>query len=214
LAILRQESGLNHYHEPSGSDADSFITIGLDHNAGEDYIITSRGYGAGQYTLFHHPPTADEVNDFMLDPAKNVQRASSELRAKFDHFVNGGTPGTTADERIAEFGAGPLRACKFSRDDARFQTACGQCLAEAGFQDLVANVTPLFPGSQSRYQPTPLRSSFTRYSAVPVRGRIACDWPYAVRRYNGSGMDSYHYQAQVLLNLKQLAKVPPAGGGV
>ena len=209
LAILKQESGLQHFHVPSGDDTDSFITIGLDHNAGEDYIITSRGYGAGQYTLFHHPPTTTEVNDFMLDPAKNVQRASSELRAKFDHFVNGGTPGTTADDRIGEFGAGPLRACKFSSGDPRFQTACGQCLVDAGSADIVANVTPLFSISQSRYQPTPLRSSFTKYSAVPVRGRIGCDWPYAVRRYNGSGMDSYHYQAQVLLNLKQLAPVGP-----
>ena len=208
LAILKQESGLQHFHQPSGNDADSFITIGLDNNAGEDFIITSRGYGAGQYTLFHHPPTADEVNGFMLDPAKNVQRASLELQNKFSHFVNGGTSGTNADERIAEIGPGPLRACKFARDDSRYQTACGQCLADAGFEDIVVNITPLFAGSQSRYQPTSLRSSFTRYSGVPVRGRIGCDWPYAVRRYNGSGMDSYHYQAQVLLNLKALTAAP------
>jgi hypothetical protein len=26
-------------------------------------------------------------------------------------------------------------------------------------------------------------------------------WPYAVRRYNGAGVNSYHYQAQVLLRV-------------
>jgi len=30
---------------------------------------------------------------------------------------------------------------------------------------------------------------------------IPCDWPYAVRRYNGSGLNSYHYQAKILLNV-------------
>ena len=37
---------------------------------------------------------------------------------------------------------------------------------------------------------------------MPIRARFECDWPYAVRLYNGGGMDSFHYQAQVLLNLK------------
>ena len=204
LAILKQESDLKHFHEPSGSDEDSFIVTGLDTATGVDYVITSRGYGAGQYTLFHHPPAASEVSDFMLDVGKNVQRASSELRDKFDHFVNGVTPDTSADDRIAEFGSGPLRTCKFSQDDPKFLTGCSQCLANAGYHDIVAGMTPLFLGSTSCYQTTALRPGFTEYSGVPVRGAIGCDWPYAVRRYNGGGMDSYHYQAQVLLNLKAL----------
>jgi hypothetical protein len=36
---------------------------------------------------------------------------------------------------------------------------------------------------------------------VPVRKNIGCDWPYAIRRYNGAGINSYHYQAKVLKNL-------------
>ena len=28
------------------------------------------------------------------------------------------------------------------------------------------------------------------------------DWPYAVRRYNGSGVNSFWYQAEVLLKVK------------
>ena len=36
------------------------------------------------------------------------------------------------------------------------------------------------------------------YDAVPVRAKIGCDWPYAVRRYNGSGVNSYHYQTRIM----------------
>lgn len=36
---------------------------------------------------------------------------------------------------------------------------------------------------------------------MPDRAAFGCDWPYAVRRYNGSGINSYHYQAQVLRRL-------------
>jgi hypothetical protein len=202
LAILVQESGLKHFHEPQGEDVDTFITTGLDTGTGQDFVITSRGYGAGQYTLFHHPPTAAEVSDFMLDVTKNVQRASRELRDKFDHFIIGPTSATRADDRIAEHGSGPLRMCKFASGDPQFLKDCANCLAEAGVQNLVKDSSPLFPGSSSTYQPTALRNHFTEYNDVPVRARFECDWPYAVRRYNGSGMDSFHYQAQVLLNLK------------
>ena len=204
LAILKQESDLKHFHEPSGSDEDTFIVVGLDTGTGQDHVITSRGYGAGQYTLFHHPPAAHEVKDLMLDVEKNVQRASLELRDKFDHFVNGGTAGMRADDRIAEAGSGPLRLCKFSREDGRFFKDCRQCIADAGTHDIVAGITPLFAGAPSFYHPTALRANFTEYADVPVRSAMQCDWPYAVRRYNGGGMDSYHYQAQVLLNLKNL----------
>ena len=31
-----------------------------------------------------------------------------------------------------------------------------------------------------------------------MRRNFECDWPYAVRRYNGSGPNSYSYQALVL----------------
>jgi hypothetical protein len=204
LAILKQESNLRHFNEPTGKDEDTFIVVGLDTRSEAQFIITSRGFGAGQYTLFHHPPAPEEVTDFMLDATKNVQRATGELRDKFDHFVNGSTPGTRADDRIAETGPGPLRLCKFAVDDPRFLTDCRQCLVDAGLTDIVSGTTPLFTGASRTYQPTKLRPDFTLYPNVPVRKEIGCDWPYAVRRYNGGGMDSYHYQAQVLLNLKTL----------
>jgi len=59
---------------PHGPDQDAFVTIGLDrNNPARPDEITSRGYGLGQRTLFHHPPTAAEVRDFIQDPVNNVQ---------------------------------------------------------------------------------------------------------------------------------------------
>jgi len=200
VAILKQESGLKHFHEPGHGDEDSYITVGLDAKAPEEHVILSRGYGAGQYTLFHHPPRPEEVSGFMLDVAGNVRRAVTELREKFDTFVNGHTGDTRSDDRIAEAGSGPLRPCKYTTGDPRYLTDCKNCAIQAGTQEIRAGVTPLYPGSATTFQPSSFHQE-TTYTGVPVRGSIGCDWPYAVRRYNGSGMDSYHYQVQVLTRL-------------
>jgi peptidoglycan hydrolase-like protein with peptidoglycan-binding domain len=208
MAIMKQESGLKHFNEPKIGDDDKFITVGLDRNVeGQLHIITSRGYGAGQFTLFHHPPQQSEVTDFMLDVSKNVQKASNELRQKFDQFVIGTTPGTRADDRIAEVGTGPLRLCKFKPDEAGFMRDCKQCLMDAGKTNIVANVTPVFNGSSTVFASTSLYDmarDAAFYQDVPVRAEIPCDWPYAVRRYNGSGPLSYHYQVRVLKHLQSL----------
>jgi len=201
MAIMKQESNLKHFREPGAGDSDSFIVTGLDTNdTTRPQRITSRGYGIGQYTLFHHPPTAGEVTDVMLDPTKNAQETIASLREKFDGFVNGATGGTQADDRLAEFGTGPLRLCKYAPGDSRFMGDCRHCALDAGAVDIESGVTPLFPGSNETYQPTQYYKNAS-YQGVPVRANIGCDWPYAARRYNGSGMNSYHYQVAVLKNL-------------
>jgi hypothetical protein len=202
MGILRQESGLKHYNEPRGKDEDSYILVGLDTNASEKFIIPSRGYGAGQYTLFHHPPQKEEVEDFMLDVGKNLQKAMGELREKFTLFVNGGTSGTRSDDRIAEYGNGPLRPCKYPAGDERFMADCRQCAVDAGQVNIQEGVTPLYKGSAFKFVPTQYYRTAS-YPSVPVRRNMGCDWPYAVRRYNGAGINSYHYQAIVLKNVLQ-----------
>jgi len=199
LAILLQESGGLHFRMPTAANADDFIVVGLDRNdRGNPDHITSRGYGIGQYTLFHHPPTADEVETLMLDPVRNVQRAVSELNEKLENFVNGPTPGRQADDRLAEFGRGELRRCRYEGSDPRFMTDCVRCAAEA-LVDIGA-VTPLHPRTAETLHPTEYHHE-TTYAGVPDRSKLGCDWPYAVRRYNGSGVNSYHYQYQVLQRL-------------
>src|SRR6266704_3543895 len=77
LAVLAQESGLRHFRVPRLGDPDDFLVIGLNRgDAVRPDHITSRGYGIGQYTLFHHPPRADEVRTVMIDPLLNVRRAA------------------------------------------------------------------------------------------------------------------------------------------
>src|SRR5947207_3333501 len=110
LGYLR--NGLDgHFRVPHPNDPDDFIVVGLNRgDAVRPDHITSRGYGIGQYTLFHHPPRADEVRTVLIDPLLNVRRAARELREKFDRFLVGAGLAVRPDERVAELGGGPLRA--------------------------------------------------------------------------------------------------------
>lgn len=205
LAMMVQESGGQHFRVPAGSDEDSYVVVGLDRNSDDPDRITSRGYGLGQYTIFHHPPRQDEIDGFIADPVANVSKAFAELRQKFDRFVVG--PDSRASDRDAEHPLLPLRECKFARSDPLFLRDCRHCAELAGKRDIEAGM-PLYSGASASYQPTKYYASAS-YSGVPVRADFLCDWPYAMRRYNGSGVNSYHYQARVLLNL--LSKAIPPG---
>ena len=204
LGVLSQESDLKHYNEPRPGDSDTFIVLGLDKNATEKFIVTSRGYGAGQFTLFHHPPRPEEVATYLTDVRKNVSAAIGELREKFDKFIIGPSSGLQADDRLAEIGSGPLRLCKFATTDPRYFRDCQQCLKDAGAVNIQAGITPLYPGSTSKYQPTQYYATAS-YPNVPNRARVGCDWPYAIRRYNGSGINSFHYQIRVIRKIQKLA---------
>lgn len=194
IAILKQESDLRHYNE-----ADAFVYVGLDRNNEGTAQVTSRGYGIGQFTIFHHPPRPDEVTDFMDDPTKNVSKAQKELREKFDNFVVG-----KASDRTAEIGNGPLRLCKYASSDPRYLTDCRQCCIDAGSRDIHQG-DPFYAGAKptDTMQPTQYYAS-AEYTNIPKREAIGCDWPYAVRRYNGGGVNSYHYQARVLRNVRDV----------
>ncbi len=197
-AILEQESGLKHFEIPTARDLDDFIVLGLDHNdSAHTYRITSRGYGAGQYTLFHHPPRQDEIERFMLSVEGNLSCAIKELREKFERFVNGSTSQTTADDRVREHGRGSLRVCTYQATDPRYLRDCAQCMDRAKTHTITAGETPFYAGSSGFYRLTQYHKT-SSLTDVPIRRRIPCDWPYAVRRYNGSGVNSYWYQAKVL----------------
>jgi hypothetical protein len=200
LAILHQVCNCRHFQVPPAAGGDSFVTVGLDrNNPASSAAITSRGYGIGQFTLFHHPPTAAEMAGVITNPVQNVGQAVSALADKFNHFLNGATPAVVADDRIAEYGTGALRPCQFPASDSRYMAACASCLTAATLTNITAGVTPLFAGSPDSYAATQYHPG--SYQNVPVRANIHCDWPYAVRRYNGSGVNSYDYQAEVLLRI-------------
>jgi len=202
VAIVMQESGGQHFRVPVGDD-DNFVVVGLDHgDKANPERITSRGYGIGQYTLFHHPPRSEELADFILDPVNNVQRAFGELRGKFDRFLVG--PSDYADDRKREHPLLPLRMCRYPPGDVRYLRDCRNCALQARKIN-VSQGTPFFAGAAATYQPDQYYKSAT-YVGVPDRADFLCDWPYAVRRYNGSGNDSFHYQTRVLSNLLRLPR--------
>jgi peptidoglycan hydrolase-like protein with peptidoglycan-binding domain len=205
-AMVVQESSGRHFNVPRAGDSDTFVIVGLDRNdeASADHI-TSRGYGIGQYTIFHHPPRPQELQDAIVDPLRNVQKAYAELRDKFDHFVAG--PASRADDRTAEHPQLPLRVCKYPPSDQRYLRNCRNCAVAARKVNIVRG-TPVYAGASISYQPSQYYPS-ANYAGVPDRADFPCDWPYAVRRYNGSGNNSFHYQIRVLLNL--LAQPPLAG---
>ena len=199
LAMFRQESNLQHYCVPTGANSDNFVTLGLDTKFPEQpNRVTSRGYGLGQFTIFHHPPRPAEVADFILDPVRNVAKAHTEFREKFDHFVVASPP-EGADDRRAEHPGEPLRLCKFPPSDPRFLRDCRACAAEAPRLTIRAD-TPVIAGSATKYGDQELYHEYP-LTEVPNRAAFECDWPYAARRYNGSGPLSYNYQSRILRNL-------------
>ncbi len=136
----------------------------------------------------------------MLDVEKNVQKAARELKYKFDYFVNGNTTGTRADDRYVEYGNDPLRVCKYPHGDERYLRDCQECMIAAGSTSIRDGVTPIYKGSSHKFVPTQYYKTAS-YDNVPIRKNIGCDWPYAARRYNGSGIHSYHYQVRILRNI-------------
>ena len=198
IAIVRQESDARHFNEPSKGNDDRFVTIGLDRNdpANPDHI-TSRGYGIGQYTFFHHPLSKDELAGYVSDCVLNVKNSYVELRGKFDKFIVG--PSSKADDRTAEHPHLPLRLCKYQPTDPLYMRDCKNCALGARKIDIAPGM-PFYNGSSAGYETSQYYKS-ANYMGVPDRADFLCDWPYAVRRYNGAGVNSFHYQMRVVLNL-------------
>ena len=151
LAIVEQESDGKHFRVPPLGDDDSYVTVGLDrNNTAQTDQVTSRGYGIGQYTLFHHPPSSQDVANHVADPVRNVRNTYTELRAKFDGFVVGKNG---ADDRAAEHPQLPLRLCKFPPSDVRYFRDCRNCALGARKLDIERG-TPVYRSASLTYQPT------------------------------------------------------------
>jgi hypothetical protein len=202
LAIVLQESTGLHFSVPRNQDQDDFVIIGLDHakDAPPDQI-TSRGYGIGQYTLFHHPPSTSEVQRCIVDPVGSVALAYTTLHDKIALAI-------PSPDRQTEHPQQQFRPCRYAASDPRYLRDCTACTRATRKLDIQPG-TPFYLGSDGTYQPTKYHPTAT-YSGVPDRADFPCDWPYAVRRYNGDGPDSYHYQAEVLLRLLNLPTPSPA----
>lgn len=199
IAILEQESDLQHYRVPSAGNEDNFILVGLDTNdKAAPARVTSRGYGVGQYTFFHHPLTQHEIDTYVRDVANNVHCAIAELLEKFNKFVVG--PADTADDHADEHPSEALRICQHQPGNALRMKDCRNCLNTVAHCAISANQTHWFADSPGVYAPTQYHRAI-EYRNVPVRKDVPCDWPYAARRYNGSGVNSFHYQTKILMRV-------------
>jgi len=205
LAMFMQESHGQHYAVPERvGDEDTYITLGLDREPSAPDRITSRGYGIGQYTIYHHPPRASELADFVVDPLRNTDKAFEVLADKFAHFVLGANGAYDHDAEHKLLTA--LRICRYGPGDSRYMNACWACASAVRRID-IAPTSPVYAGARETYGQAPHYRP-TTYRGVPDRAEFLCDWPYAARRYNGGGPDSFNYQAIVLCNL--LLGGPPA----
>lgn len=199
MAIFQHETGARHFREDDAG-APGFMTLCLDRNDGAapDHI-TSRGYGLGQHTLFRQPPIQADIDSQILDPVANAKSAAYLLRDRFDYGLVSANPALRANDRFSEWPISPLRLCKYASADPRYLSDCKACAAKAGTVDVTPG-HPVYPGASLAWADTPAQSC-DALQAAPDRTGFQCDWPYAVRRYNGGGIESYHYQLRVLLNL-------------
>lgn len=199
VAMARQESGARHFREPAGPDEDDFLRLSLAVDPATPSRVTARGYGLGRYVIHHHPPRPEELRDVIANPVRNLKRIRDGLRDAFEGALLGGHPETAAADRLAEHPLLPLRACRYRPGDPRYLADCGSCARQASRRDLRPG-TPLHRGAKATYGRAP--DAAYGYAAVPDRACFPCDWPYAARRYRGIGVESYHYQARLLLELR------------
>jgi hypothetical protein len=80
--------------------------------------------------------------------------------------------------------------------DPKYLRDCRACAAAARKVEIHRG-TPAYSGASFGYQTTQYYAT-TDYYNVPDRSDFACDWPYAMRRYNGGNVNSFHYQTKVL----------------
>jgi hypothetical protein len=211
VAMARQESGARHFREPSGRDEDDFLRLSLAGDPAAPSRVTARGYGLGHYVIHHHPPRPEELRDVIANPVNNLQRIRDGLRDAFEGGLVGGRPESAAPDRLAEHPLLPLRACRYRPGDPRYLTDCGACARQAMRRDIRPG-TPLHRGAEATYGAMP--DAAYGYPGVPDRACFPCDWPYAARRYRGTGVDSYHYQARLLIDLRDGPAEPaPAARG-
>ncbi len=190
--------------------SDGLIRLVLERgDAAAPQRITARRYGLAGYRLDHHPPTAAEVAAVIVDPIGNAGQAAAALEAAFGALpVRRRIAGAAgSDDRDAEHPILDLRPCRYPPQDPRFLRDCRACAAAAGTVAIVGGA-PVYYRAALTYLPTASWPVADR-AGVPRRADFLCDWPYAIRRAAGDGIDSYHAQAAMLQGLRR----PAAEGG-
>lgn len=196
LAVLEQESNLMWYRK------DGYPTIGLDYNNKvQPYVITSRGLFLSQRTVFDYPFKQEQLNQY--DSVEvDLNFVVDLLNLKYDKFIVSKDPKTNDDLRSSSFGSEDLRGCKYETSDSRYKSDCKNCVWSGDLRDYKKDRSVL--GDKKQWV---LKSSqyhkIKQYLQFPDYSKFPCDYLFSIRRYNGSGINSFHYLMRVLKHLKK-----------
>ncbi len=193
-AILYEETGLKWYRK------DGYPTVGLDYNDKKiSHRITSRGLFLSQRTFFSYPIQQSELDGFnSLDT--DMRFFSSHLRSKYNNFVVSNKVASRDDLRHFSFGGSKLRGCKYDSSDARYMKDCKNCVFSLNKRTYVEG-DRLAKGSGWKFRKTKYHRRDV-YKSMPDFKEFPCDYLFAIRRYNGGGINSFHYLMQVLEHLR------------
>jgi hypothetical protein len=92
-------------------------------------------------------------------------------------------------------GNAPVKVKDYNGGRATGVTGSRQCLVDAGTADIREGESKFHKNTAGVFASTQycdMNKSAALYRRVRKRANIPCDWPYAARRYNGSGINSYH----------------------
>lgn len=197
MAVLTQETNLKWYRK------DGYPLVGLDYNSDEDYIITSRGLFYSQRTIFSYPISKKEF-DSMNDLESDMEFFFDHIFGKYQNFVVSSSAKARDDLRysVPEFKDLDLRGCKYEESDSKYMKDCKACLKECPSKDYLMGDSLLGNGRWI-IKPTHYHR-IQDYEGFPDFHHFPCDYVFTIRRYNGSGINSFHYLMRVLAHLLEL----------
>jgi hypothetical protein len=195
-ALLRAMGFRRHFREPVLGNVDDFIEMRphRDDPAAPDHV-TSRAYGLGALRLDHHPPSAGEVTDCLLEPDSSARDAVARLASAFGSAVPG-------EERRSEWPISSPRPCVYRPTDPRHLSDCRRCAQKAKVRTIRFG-SPVHPGARLVWGPTARHPNPP--PPTPDRTEFPCDWPYAARVFAGEGLEAHHARASALIDLARLA---------
>jgi len=193
-AILYEETGLRWFRP------DGYPTIGLDFNdKSNPERITSRGFFVSQRTLFKYPVDQSRI-DSMDSLDEDLNFFSRHLENKYKKYIVSSKPSVRDDLRLESFSKSELRGCKYSPDDSKYMIDCKNCVEGLKRRDYPLGVR-LAKGSSWKLRKTRYHKR-DGYKNMPDFKEFPCDYLFAIRRYNGGGINSFHYLMQVLEHLR------------
>lgn len=197
LAVLKQETHWKWFR------SDGYPTVGLDfNNKSQPYVITSRGLFLSQRTIFNYPFPQESLDSFD-SVSEDLKFVINALDLKYKRYVVSADVRARDDLRFKSFGDQPLRGCKYEQSDERFMKDCKNCVWSGKLKDYKEGKSLIDVPGKWVLKPSIYHRN-KDYLGYPDYEDFPCDYVYAIRRYNGSGVNSFHYLMRVLDHLRKI----------